>query len=271
MAIEIDIPWNLVIFVIGVFVVILLVFAVALPYFQKNFVLINECNGGSCNQNQYASADLLNAMKCAYYRCSEGCGGTDTKAITVTWPDSQTGNAVSCADFCKSGKPICGTDSESSPVTVDMAERSFLSDDILYPIVGQTCISDSITANLLVGVPANAVILNFAYIDQSSVQYTKTTCSLSGQQYFTSYASLYILPGKFRIFMYNDGGKNKIYILPYQPSSSTSSPTISYGTCAEQGGQCTTGYDCPAGTRNLGRLNCLLKISTGGIGQVCCK
>jgi len=268
MAVETDVPWNLVIFVIGVFVVVLFIFAIALPYFQKNFVLLNDCSGGSCNQNQYASADLLNAMKCAYYRCTEGCGGTDTKAITANWADPQSGKQVSCADFCKSGNPICGTDSESTPVTVDMGERSFFSNDILNPIIGGTCI----TVNPLQGIPANAVILNLTYIDSSSVQYTQTTCSLTGQQTVTSYTSLYILPGKFRIFMYNDGGKNKIYILPYQAPSSTqgtsSTSATQYASCASQGGQCMNA--CPDGTRNLGRLDCQA-AGRGIAGQVCCK
>jgi hypothetical protein len=254
---------GIVVIVAGVMVV----FVWLLPWLQKS-VFANAWWSNIFPSENIENPDLENAIKCAYYRCAKGCNSNEVQSFTAVWPDPQTHNDASCADFCKSGKStICNSDAQNNTVNVDIGEKSYLSEELLKKLVGSTCI----TTNPLGGLPADAVIItSYSTIDQDSIKDTQTTCSLQEPRPLVSYTSLNLLPGKYGIFMYNDGGRTKIYISPYQSPSSSSS-TSSYGTCSEQGGTCTIGLSCPTGTKNLGRLDCAMPQPKGGFGQICCK
>lgn len=79
---------------------------------------------------------LINAMKCAYYRCSEGCASNKVK---VTWivEEGEEEKKLRCSDFCKpewtnTGKPdgkICGDRARAHPVTITLADDIEVTED----------------------------------------------------------------------------------------------------------------------------------------------
>jgi hypothetical protein len=237
---------ELILLVIGIAAALVIVFVVAYPSFLKNYNVWANL-WGNLGGPPKQSTDFENAMKCAYYRCAKGCDSNEVKSLTATWSDPQTGNQVSCTDFCSAGQTICNEDSINNPVRIDIGEKAYLDQSQLSSDLGIYCIEPPEYQGRL-PVPLAVVITSSDSIDQSSITNSHSVCSLGTILAGTNaLSSLNLNPGKYIVYVssvVSGVAKNtydNIYISPYQKSTSTG--TSGSSTPCLPGQQC----NCPNG------------------------
>lgn len=290
---------SLIFIIIVVVIGAVLLFTYA-PYLQN---VIAQYFPGQTQQ----SVDFDNVLKCAYYRCVDGCNSDKVKSMTATWSDPQTHTDVSCADFCKSGGTICNTDSSSNPVRIDIGEKAYLAQDKLKSEFGTDCIispdfqqGGSDLANQIWTLVQNGIVasspltyifaqltgqqinvVSFVYInstssiDTSSIQYQHVDCYVKTFKWGSNaLSSLLLEPGKYQVSMSHfDNGIvrwEEIYISPYQKSATATSATL-VTSCTAQGGVCKPACDTSSGEQNIGQLDCQRTVLAGTAVGTCCK
>jgi len=301
-SIEFGTKMVLSILVIAAGLMILLVWL--LPWMQKS-VFANAWWSNIFPSENTENPDLENAMKCAYYRCTNGCDSNEVKSLTATWSDPQTHNDVSCADFCTTGQTICNEDSLNNPVRIDIGEKAYLAQDKLNPVFGTDCIVSSdfqLVASFggvdWLGLIQDVLTAQFSFIfsqltqqkisdlrfvniespsliDPDSVRYTRPDCYKSITKIGSNaMSSLNLNPGKYQISISHAEAAlsrfDTIFISSYQKTSSSTNTQSStqVTSCTAQGGNCKP--VCSNAEQPLGTLDC----SQGGresTGKTCCK
>ena len=86
--------------------------------------VLNPLSGQGISLGSTESATLEDAIKCAYYRCTEGCGSADVKNIAL---GSKNCDDNYCKPFMQGGNgKVCGSNAQAHPVVVTLLDNEFI-------------------------------------------------------------------------------------------------------------------------------------------------